>query len=132
MFSNTAISGVAVRTGLRQSMPSSSMDNCARVSATLPSSAFGQTNRPRSRRLANKPSPSPPAVTFRRDMVVICRDERLPADVGSYAPCQHLTDLLYDCSSGRVRKAPCPRSIAKIFDSCIGLASNARSRLVTG
>jgi hypothetical protein len=47
----TAISGVAVRTGLRQSIPSSSMDNCARLSATVPLSALGQTNRPRSNRL---------------------------------------------------------------------------------
>jgi hypothetical protein len=46
----TGISGVAVRTGLRQSMPSISMD-CARVSATFPLSVFGQTNRPRSNRL---------------------------------------------------------------------------------
>jgi hypothetical protein len=51
VFFYTAISGVAVRIGLRQSMPSSSMDNCARVSATFPLSAFGQTNRPRSNRL---------------------------------------------------------------------------------
>jgi hypothetical protein len=32
----TAINGAAVRTGLRQSMPSSSMDNCARLSETTP------------------------------------------------------------------------------------------------
>jgi len=42
LFFYTAISGVAVRTGLRQSMPSSSMDNCARVSATLPSCVHGK------------------------------------------------------------------------------------------
>jgi hypothetical protein len=49
-YLQTAICGVAVRSGRRQSMPSSSMDNCARVSATAPFSALGQTNRPRSMR----------------------------------------------------------------------------------
>src|SRR5664279_2243314 len=51
--------GSAVRTGRRQSMPSNSIDNCARVSETVPSVACGQMNRPRSRRLANRQSPSP-------------------------------------------------------------------------
>jgi hypothetical protein len=36
----------AVRTGRLQSMPSSSIDNCARVSETVPLSALGQMNRP--------------------------------------------------------------------------------------
>jgi hypothetical protein len=51
--------GSQVRSGRRQSMPSSSIDNCARVSETLPLVACGHTKRPRSRRLANKQSPSP-------------------------------------------------------------------------
>src|SRR4029077_771060 len=40
-------------------MPSSSIDNCARVSDTTPSVACGQTNFPLSRRLQNKHRPSP-------------------------------------------------------------------------
>ena len=54
-----ASSGRQVRCGIRQSIPSSSIDNCARLSTATPSSARGQTNRPRSRRLANRHSPSP-------------------------------------------------------------------------
>lgn len=46
-------------TGRRQSMPSSSIDNWARVSETVPPSAFGQMKRPRSRRFTNRQSPSP-------------------------------------------------------------------------
>src|ERR1700729_795723 len=55
----TAMLGAAVRTGLRQSMPSSSIDSWARLNETTPLSACGQTKRPRSRRLANKQRPSP-------------------------------------------------------------------------
>src|SRR5215467_3024572 len=51
--------GSQVRCGRRQSMPSSSIDNCARVSETVPLSACGQTKRPRSNRFANKHNPSP-------------------------------------------------------------------------
>src|SRR6266478_526889 len=40
-------------------MPSSSIDNCARVSETVPFAACGQVNFPRSSRFANKHSPSP-------------------------------------------------------------------------
>ena len=58
-FSYTAISGGAVRTGCRQSMPSSSMDNSARVRVTVPLSACGQMNRPRSKRLEKRQRPSP-------------------------------------------------------------------------
>ena len=54
----TAICGDQVRSGLRQSMPSSSIDNCARVNATVPSFACGQMKRPRSSRFANKHRPS--------------------------------------------------------------------------
>src|ERR1051326_9350979 len=46
----TATDGVLVRTGRRQSMPSSSMDSCARLNDTAPCSACGQMKRPRSRR----------------------------------------------------------------------------------
>lgn len=55
----TAISGVHVRAGCRQSIPSSNIDNCARVSDTVPVSAFGQTNLPRSKRFENRQRPSP-------------------------------------------------------------------------
>jgi hypothetical protein len=48
-----------VRTGRRQSIPSSSIDNCAALNATAPQVACGHTNRPRSRRLAKRHSPSP-------------------------------------------------------------------------
>ena len=51
--------GSHVRSGRRQSMPSSSIDNCARVSETVPLVACGHTNRPRSSRFANKHNPSP-------------------------------------------------------------------------
>ena len=53
--SYTAMLGTAVRIGLRQSMPSSSIESCARLSETTPLSACGQTNRPRSRRLYLNP-----------------------------------------------------------------------------
>lgn len=51
--------GFQVRSGRRQSMPSSSIDSCACVSATEPLLACGQMKRPRSSRLANKHWPSP-------------------------------------------------------------------------
>jgi hypothetical protein len=47
--------GSHVRSGRRQSMPSSSTDNCARVRETVPLVACGHTKRPRSSRFANKP-----------------------------------------------------------------------------
>jgi len=40
-------------------MPSNSIDSCARVNDTVPLSACGHTNRPRSKRLAKRQSPSP-------------------------------------------------------------------------
>jgi hypothetical protein len=55
----TDSSGVCVRCGLRQSMPSSNIDNCARVNETVPLCACGQMKRPRSSRFANKHKPSP-------------------------------------------------------------------------
>ena len=51
--------GFQVRSGRRQSMPSSSVDSCAWVSATEPLLACGQMKRPRSSRLACKHKPSP-------------------------------------------------------------------------
>ena len=55
----TATAGTAVRAGLRQSMPSSSIASCARLNDTAPCSARGQMKRPRSRRFANRHRPSP-------------------------------------------------------------------------
>src|ERR1700683_1689600 len=45
--------------GLRQSMPSSSIESCAPDSATVPCVACGHTNRPRSSRFEKRHSPSP-------------------------------------------------------------------------
>lgn len=59
MRTQIANSESAVRTGRLQSIPSSNIDSCARVNETVPLSAFGQMNRPRSSRFANKQSPSP-------------------------------------------------------------------------
>ena len=54
------LSGRHVRTGMRQSMPSSNIDNWAAVTLTLPSRAAGQTNRPFSRRLEKRQAPGCP------------------------------------------------------------------------
>ena len=51
------LSGRHVLCGMRQSMPSSSMDSCAGVMLIFPSFAAGQTNRPFSRRFENKHAP---------------------------------------------------------------------------
>jgi len=51
-------SGSHVRSTRRQSMPSSSIDNCARVSDRAPLSALVQMKRPRSNRLVKRQSPS--------------------------------------------------------------------------
>jgi len=50
----TATCGVQVLSGLRQSMPSISIESCARVSDTAPSLACGQMKRPRSNLFANR------------------------------------------------------------------------------
>jgi len=59
LITYTAISGVQVLCGRRQSMPSSNIESCARDRQTVPSVACGQMNRPRSSRLANRHRPSP-------------------------------------------------------------------------
>ncbi len=58
-IAQTPITGSAVRRGALQSMPSSSIDNCARLRDTVPLLAWGHTKRPRSSRLASRQSPSP-------------------------------------------------------------------------
>jgi hypothetical protein len=52
-----AAKGRQVRSGARQSIPSKSIDSCAGVSATFPSLAEGQTNRPFSSRFRNMQAP---------------------------------------------------------------------------
>lgn len=49
----------AVQAGMRQSMPSASIDICAAVSVIVPSFAWGHTKRPFSRRFAKRTSPRP-------------------------------------------------------------------------
>ena len=49
--------GRHVRCGVRQSMPSNSIDSCAAVRCTFPSLAAGQTNRPFSRRFMKRHAP---------------------------------------------------------------------------
>jgi len=52
--------GSQVRSGRRQkSIPSKSIDSCARVRQTVPFAACGHTKRPGSSRFANKHNPSP-------------------------------------------------------------------------
>jgi hypothetical protein len=48
----TVAVGRAVQAGMRQSIPSNSIDSCAAVSVTTPLAACGQTNWPCSSRLA--------------------------------------------------------------------------------
>src|SRR5947207_457738 len=69
--------GSQVRSGRRQSMPSSSIDNCARVSETVPLVACGQTKRPRSSRLANRHNPSP---SYQRTLI---RSPRRPRNTNT-------------------------------------------------
>ena len=54
IINQTAICGSNVLSGLLQSIPSRSIDSCARLSETTPLSAFGQIKRPLSRRLENR------------------------------------------------------------------------------
>ena len=49
--------GSQVRSGRRQSMPSSSIDNCARVSDTVPLVACGHTKRPALQSLREQTQP---------------------------------------------------------------------------
>ena len=55
----TANCGVCVRTGRRQSIPSSNIDSCAGVKDTVPLVACGQTNLPLSSLFEKRHSPSP-------------------------------------------------------------------------
>ena len=52
-----ASEGVQLRSGRRQSMPSSSIESCAGVRLTVPAPVIGHTNRPRSMRFENRHNP---------------------------------------------------------------------------
>src|SRR5262249_30727298 len=67
-----------VRSGLLQSMPSSSIDSCAGVRCTEPEVARGHTKRPRSSRLAKRHSPSPSAHS------TLIRSPRLPRNTNTW------------------------------------------------
>ncbi len=54
---HTLMTGSAVRRGALQSIPSSSIESCARLNETVPLAACGHTKRPRSSRLANRHRP---------------------------------------------------------------------------
>ena len=69
--------GSQVRSGRRQSMPSSNIDNCARVSETVPLVACGHTKRPRSNRFANRHNPSP---SYQRTLI---RSPRRPRNTNT-------------------------------------------------
>ena len=53
VIDHPAVRGFQVFCGMRQSIPSSSIDNCAGLTVTLPSDAAGQTYLPFSKRLEN-------------------------------------------------------------------------------
>ena len=80
-FSNQPPSGVQLRRGARQSIPSSSIENCAAVSATDPSRACGHRNLPRSSRLANRHRPWPSHHS------TLIRSPRRPRNTNSAPPC---------------------------------------------
>src|SRR5436309_8481380 len=69
--------GSQVRSGCRQSIPSSSIDNCARVNETVPLVACGHTKRPRSSRFANRHNPSP---SYQRTLI---RSPRRPRNTNT-------------------------------------------------
>ena len=76
-----AARGRHVRSGARQSMPSSSIDSCAGDKATLPSLAEGQTNRPFSSRFMNMHAPWPShQITFTRSPRRPRKTNRCPAN----------------------------------------------------
>lgn len=79
-----APSGRQLRSTLRQSMPSSSIDSFAADSRTEPSFAAGQRQRPRSRRLANRPMPRS------SHQITLTRSPRLPRKTNS-APVVRIT-----------------------------------------
>jgi len=76
-----ARSGAAVRSGQRQSMPSSSMESWADVRLTLPVFVNGQSNLPRSMRLENRHIPWP------SNQSSLIRSPRLPRKANSAPEC---------------------------------------------
>lgn len=105
---HTASCGAAVRIGHLQSIPSSSIDSCARVSDTTPFRVRGQTNRPRSRRLANRHSPSPSFPASRGSSIAVFRQR------GRQFPSPTLAHTHNDDSAGRrSSRRPSPDAYAR-------------------
>jgi len=66
------VNGLHVRLGIRQSMPPSSMANCAGVTDIFPSAGEGHTKQPFSRRLENRHAPWP------SNQITLIKSPRLP------------------------------------------------------
>src|SRR4029077_1914471 len=84
-------------------MPSSSIDNCARVRETVPSKACGQTKRPLSKRLANRHSPSP------SNQISFTRSPRRPRKMNTWPESGLSPNLL--CTSALSPVKPRRRSV---------------------
>ena len=93
MTNHPIVTGLQVRTGARQSIPSNSIDSCAGVTATLPSDADGHTKRPRSRRFENRHAPWP------SHQIILIR-----------SPDFILFDIPFQLCDGRVSLAPVSRA----------------------
>ena len=106
--------GSQVRSGRRQSMPSSSIDSCARVSATVPLVACGHTKRPRSNRFANRHNPSP---SYQRTLM---RSPRRPRNTNTCPENGFCSSLLSTSALSPVkprRKSVTPAAIQiRVFD----------------
>lgn len=72
------LKGRHVFRGIRQSIPSNSIDNCAAVTLTLPSFAAGQTKRPRSRRLLKRHAP------WLSHQIILSRSPRRPRNTNRW------------------------------------------------
>ncbi len=96
-------------------MPSSSIDSCARVSATVPLSVLGQTNRRRSNGFANRQSPSP---SHHSNLI---KSPRLPRNTNmwpAYGPAQalfarmHLVHRIHAADPSHQLRSKCERWLA--------------------
>jgi hypothetical protein len=97
LINYTASSGVQVRCGCRQSIPSKSIDSYARVKETVPSLACGQTNRPRSSRLVRKDLLHPTKAVLRCRLCVLeiqTHARRTAADGEPSAPAHSVPESL--------------------------------------
>ena len=96
--------GITVRSGRRQSMPSSSIESCADVRLTLPVFVTGHTNLPRSIRLENRHMPWP---SYHSSLT---RSPRLPRKANSAPQCGFLCNTC--CASTARPPAPLRMSVA--------------------